>query len=130
MVRTEERWDEESGHEVSCLVAHEGVVTSIAWSPDGHKLASASLDGTVRVWDTATWREAACLPAPTQSLRTVGFLLDGRHVVAQTWAGELHIWDAVRVARLGVYQDEAMFQALTRRLEAIGSRVIKPQILS
>jgi len=32
-------------------------------------------------------------------------------------------------AIVGVYQDEAMFQALTSRLEAVGSRVIKPQIL-
>jgi len=33
-------------------------------------------------------------------------------------------------AIIGVYQDEAMFQALTSRLEAIGSRVIKPQIFA
>lgn len=32
-------------------------------------------------------------------------------------------------AIVGVYRDEAMFQALCRQLEAIGSRVIKPQIL-
>jgi glucuronokinase len=32
-------------------------------------------------------------------------------------------------AIVGVYQDQAMFQALTSRLEAIGSRVIRPQIL-
>jgi glucuronokinase len=32
-------------------------------------------------------------------------------------------------AIIGVYRDEAMFQALTSRLEAIGSRVIKPQIV-
>jgi len=32
-------------------------------------------------------------------------------------------------AIVGVYQDEAMFQALTKQLGAIGSRVIKPQIL-
>ena len=32
-------------------------------------------------------------------------------------------------AIVGVYQDQTMFQALTSRLEAIGSRVIKPQIL-
>ncbi|MCJ7738473.1 MAG: GHMP kinase, partial [Anaerolineae bacterium] len=31
-------------------------------------------------------------------------------------------------AIIGVYQDQAMFQALTSRLEAVGSRVIKPQI--
>ena len=33
-------------------------------------------------------------------------------------------------AIVGVYRDEAMFQALCRQLEAIGSRVIKPQILA
>lgn len=32
-------------------------------------------------------------------------------------------------AIIGVYQDEAMFRALTSRLEAVGSRVIRPQIL-
>ena len=32
-------------------------------------------------------------------------------------------------AIVGVYQDEAMFQVLTNRLETVGSRVIKPQIL-
>lgn len=32
-------------------------------------------------------------------------------------------------AIVGVYRDQAMFQTLTSRLEAIGSRVIKPQIL-
>jgi glucuronokinase len=31
-------------------------------------------------------------------------------------------------AIVGVYRDQAMFQALTRRLEAIGSRVIVPQV--
>jgi glucuronokinase len=32
-------------------------------------------------------------------------------------------------AIVGVYQDQAMFQVLTARLEAIGSRVIKPKML-
>jgi glucuronokinase len=32
-------------------------------------------------------------------------------------------------AIVGLYQDEAMFGELTNRLEAIGSRVIKPQVL-
>jgi glucuronokinase len=32
-------------------------------------------------------------------------------------------------AIVGVYQDQAMFEALSSRLEAIGTRVIKPQIL-
>ena len=42
-----------------CLTATEGVFCS--WSPDGARLASASLDKTVRVWNVADTYCAATL---------------------------------------------------------------------
>jgi WD40 repeat protein len=39
---------------------HNGYVTSVAFSPDGTKIVSASNDGTIKVWDSGA-------PEPSKS---------------------------------------------------------------
>lgn len=39
------------------LKGHTGQVTSVAFSPDATRLASASYDQTVKVWETTTGQE-------------------------------------------------------------------------
>jgi RNA polymerase sigma factor (sigma-70 family) len=46
-------WDVLTGKKIAALAGHRGKVTSLAFAPNGRRLASASTDTTILVWDVA-----------------------------------------------------------------------------
>src|SRR5205807_2418675 len=44
----------DSGKELAVLKGHTGPVVDVVFHPDGRRVVTASLDGTVRVWEGAT----------------------------------------------------------------------------
>ncbi len=75
------------------LNGHYDWVRTIALSPDGRFLVSASWDQKVYVWDLATGRRIGVLPESVKSPAKVSFAPDGRTVALATANGNVVLWD-------------------------------------
>jgi WD40 repeat protein len=62
------------------LKGHTDMVWSVAFSPDGKGLASASDDMTVKVWDVATNKEVLVLKGHGGNVIRVVFSPDGKRI--------------------------------------------------
>jgi WD40 repeat protein len=84
-----------NGAVVATAYGHVGSIGSIAFSPDGHRIITASQDGTARVWEATSGKEKIVLNAADRVPVTIAsFSPDGRLILTQTEEGKNLIWDA------------------------------------
>ena len=73
----------------------QGVVSAVAYSPDGTRVVTGSWDHSARIWDAATGRVVRQLTGGHQGYVTqVAYLPDGTHVVTAGDDGAIRIWNA------------------------------------
>ncbi|KAJ7842474.1 hypothetical protein B0H14DRAFT_3868883 [Mycena olivaceomarginata] len=78
-----------------------GQVTSVAFSPDGTRVASGSAD-TIRVWDVATGQQIGDpLAGHTDSVKSVAFSPDGKRIASGSRDKTIRVWDAATGQQVG-----------------------------
>ena len=93
-------WDIAKAAVVKELAADNDTVWSVAFSPDGRRLATASSEEIVTVWDVGTGQQRAVLTGHNGGATDVAYLADGLTLVAVDRSGKVHLWDAQNHRRL------------------------------
>jgi WD40 repeat protein len=86
-------WDTRKYRRSKEMAGHSKLINAIAFSQDGRRLASASLDRSVRVWDVATGECLALLTGHTDEVFAAAFHPDGKRLATAGRDRAIWLWD-------------------------------------
>ncbi|MDX2070880.1 MAG: WD40 repeat domain-containing protein [Haliscomenobacter sp.] len=75
------------------LSGHRSYVLSVAFSPDGKRLATGSDDNSVKIWDLQSGKETLSLEGHIKSVTCVAFSPDGKSLATGSDDYSAKIWD-------------------------------------
>lgn len=74
------------------LEGHSWDVSSVAYSPDGTKIISGSLDDTIKIWDANTGECLQTLVGHIEPVWSVAFSPDGTKIISGSLDHTIKIW--------------------------------------
>jgi WD40 repeat protein len=123
-------WDLAGRQEIFSLKGHTGPISTVAFSPDGQRLATAGNERMVRMWDPATGRELWNV-RHAQRVNNVSFSRSGQRLAGGSADGSVKIWstatgrEVLDVDRFVGFNSYAIFSPDGQRLAASGGRTLK-----
>jgi WD40 repeat protein/serine/threonine protein kinase len=85
-------WDPATGKEVRILRGHNFPVLSVAFHPDGRRLASAGAE--IKIWDTVSGKEVRTIKGHRGKVWSVAFSRDGSWLASASEDRTVKLWDA------------------------------------
>ena len=70
-----------------------GIIRDVAFSPDGHTLASADNTTTITIWDSRTGRMQRQLRGHNRLVSYLAFSPDGKKLASASWDSTAVVWD-------------------------------------
>jgi hypothetical protein len=112
---------------------HSHVRISLAVSPDGHRIAAATIGGAVRLWDAVRVQPLLALPSMPAGLGSLRFTADGSRLVVGLGDGEVVVLHAshrdeppsLRLSRRRVRDQAAAALAACLREEVLLAEVVR-----
>jgi serine/threonine protein kinase len=88
-------WDVTSGRILLTFHGHADVITGLAFSLEGRRLATSSGDQTIKIWDAQSGQEILTLRGHDGGVNSVAYSPDSRRLASASADHTAKVWDAV-----------------------------------
>lgn len=115
----------EHNRELNRLQGHQGEIMSTEFSPDGQRIVSAGMDGTLRLWDANTGKTINIEHFFNKSwVWSTSFSRDGNIIVSTSQDGMIRLWDSKTGRAIGKPMDGHAGGVLSAAFSPDGRRIV------